>query len=101
LKLNTFAGKCLANLGQGLISHLWACRISKEKRSDCPLVVFSGVINSQGFIRHSGIYEGNIPDMAIIEGDSFIIVLSFPFDIYGRNVNKVTGFSLALTLTFG
>ncbi len=26
---------------------------SKEKRNDCPLVVFSGVINSQGFIRHS------------------------------------------------
>ena len=39
---------------------------SKEKRSDCPLVVFSGVINSQGFIRHSRIYEGNKPDMATI-----------------------------------
>ena len=38
---------------------------------------------------------------ATIEGDSFIIVLTFPFDIYGRNVNKVAGFSLALTLTFG
>jgi transposase len=36
---------------------------SKEKRSDCPLVVFSGVINSQGFIRHSRIYEGNKSDM--------------------------------------
>ena len=39
---------------------------SKEKRSDCPLVVFSGVINSQGFIRHSRIYEGNKSDMATI-----------------------------------
>jgi transposase len=37
---------------------------SKEKRNDCPLVVFSGVINSQGFIRHSRIYEGNKSDMA-------------------------------------
>jgi len=39
---------------------------SKEKRSDCPLVVFSGVINPQGFIRHSRIYEGNKSDMATI-----------------------------------
>ena len=35
---------------------------SKEKRSDCPLVVFTGVINAQGFIRHSKIYEGNQAD---------------------------------------
>ena len=39
---------------------------SKEKRNDCPLVVFSGVINAQGFIRHSRIYEGNKSDMATI-----------------------------------
>ena len=39
---------------------------SKEKRSDCPLVVFTGVINSQGFIRHSRIYEGNKSDMTSI-----------------------------------
>jgi len=39
---------------------------SKEKRSDCPLVVFSGVINSQGFIRHSRIYEGNKSDITTI-----------------------------------
>lgn len=39
---------------------------SKEKRSDCPLVVFSGVINAQGFIRHSRIYEGNKSDMTTI-----------------------------------
>ena len=35
---------------------------SKEKRNDCPVVVFTGVINAQGFIRHSRIYEGNKPD---------------------------------------
>ena len=35
---------------------------SKEKRYDCPLVVFTGVINAEGFIRHSRIYEGNKPD---------------------------------------
>jgi transposase len=39
---------------------------SKEKRNDCPLVVFTGVINAQGFIRHSRIYEGNKPDTATL-----------------------------------
>lgn len=40
---------------------------SKEKRNDCPLVVFTGVVNAQGFIRHSRIYEGNHPDMETLE----------------------------------
>jgi len=40
---------------------------SKEKRTDCPLVVFTGVINAQGFIRHSRIYEGNKADTATLE----------------------------------
>ncbi len=39
---------------------------SKEKRNDCPLVVFTGVINAEGFIRHSRIYEGNTPDSATL-----------------------------------
>jgi hypothetical protein len=39
---------------------------SKEKRNDCPLVVFTGVINAEGFIRHSRIYEGNTPDTATL-----------------------------------
>jgi len=40
---------------------------SKEKRSDCPLVVFTGVINAQGFIRHSRIYQGNKTDCSTLE----------------------------------
>lgn len=40
---------------------------SKEKRNDCPLVVFTGVIDGQGFIRHSRIYEGNKSDPATLE----------------------------------
>jgi hypothetical protein len=40
---------------------------SKEKRNDCPLVVFTGVINAHGFIRHSRIYEGNFSDAHTIE----------------------------------
>lgn len=35
---------------------------SKEKRTDCKQVVFTGVINAEGFIRHSRIYEGNTAD---------------------------------------
>jgi len=40
--------------------------MSKEKRNDCPVVVFTGVINAEGFIRHSHIYEGNKPDTATL-----------------------------------
>lgn len=36
---------------------------NKEKRNDCKQVVFTGVINQQGFIRYSRIYEGNKPDV--------------------------------------
>lgn len=43
-------------------SRLAAYGQSKERRRDCPLVVFSGVINAEGFIRHSRIYEGNTAD---------------------------------------
>ena len=39
---------------------------SKEKRKDCKVVVFTGVINSEGFIRHSRIYQGNKVDTATI-----------------------------------
>jgi len=39
---------------------------SKEKRDDCPVVVFTGVINAQGFIRHSRVYEGNKADTATL-----------------------------------
>jgi transposase len=35
---------------------------SKEKRHDCPIVVFTGVIDAHGFIKHSRIYQGNKPD---------------------------------------
>jgi len=35
---------------------------SKEKRSDCPLIVLGLVVNVEGFIKHSGIFEGNRTD---------------------------------------
>jgi len=40
---------------------------SKEKRNDCPLVVFTGVVNPQGFFRHSRIYQGNKADSKTLE----------------------------------
>ena len=35
---------------------------SKETRSDCPLVVLALVVNVEGFIKYSAIYEGNMAD---------------------------------------
>lgn len=35
---------------------------SKEKRSDCPLLVLALAINTEGFIRYSSILEGNTAD---------------------------------------
>lgn len=40
---------------------------SKEKRNDCKQVVFTGVINAQGFIRYSRVYEGNTQDVTTLE----------------------------------
>ncbi len=40
---------------------------SKEKRNDCPVVVFTGVVNAQGFIRHSRVYEGSRSDALTID----------------------------------
>ncbi len=35
---------------------------SKEKRNDCKQVVLAAMINEQGFLKHSRIYEGNMSD---------------------------------------
>jgi len=35
---------------------------NKEKRNDCKQVVLAAVINEQGFLNHSRIYEGNMSD---------------------------------------
>ena len=40
---------------------------SKEKRSDCKIVVLALVINAEGFIKYSGIFEGNIQDCKTLE----------------------------------
>lgn len=40
---------------------------SKEKRNDCKQVVFTGVINAQGFIRYSRVYDGNTADILTLK----------------------------------
>ena len=35
---------------------------SKEKRSDCPLVVLALVVNVEGFIKYSSVFNGNMSD---------------------------------------
>ena len=39
---------------------------SKEKRSDCKIVVLAMVVNPQGFIKYSAIFEGNIQDCSTL-----------------------------------
>jgi len=41
---------------------------SKEKRGDCKIVVLALVINPEGFIKYSGIFEGNMQDCKTLEG---------------------------------
>ena len=40
---------------------------NKQKRYDCKQIVFTGIINSAGFVRHSRVYEGNTADIVTIE----------------------------------
>jgi hypothetical protein len=40
---------------------------SKEKRSDCPLMVLALVVNVEGFFKYSAIYEGNKADCKTLE----------------------------------
>ena len=35
---------------------------SKEKRSDCKIVILAIVINVEGFIKFSTVFEGNMQD---------------------------------------
>lgn len=48
--------------GQKRNSELAKFGRSKEKRSDCKLVVLALVVNVEGFIKYSSIFEGNMAD---------------------------------------
>lgn len=57
---------------------------SKEKRYDCKQVVFTGIIDSKGFIKHSRIYQGNMADSKTIE------MLIQDFELQGVNIKGIT-----------
>jgi hypothetical protein len=40
---------------------------SKEKRSDCKIVVLALVVNAEGFTKYSGIFEGNMQDVKTLQ----------------------------------
>lgn len=48
--------------GEKRKSHLARFGRSKEKRSDCPLIVLALVVNIEGFVKYSSIYQGNMTD---------------------------------------
>jgi hypothetical protein len=48
--------------GQKKNSHLAQFGRSKEKRSDAKLVVLAAVVNVEGFLKYSNIYQGNMAD---------------------------------------
>lgn len=48
--------------GQKRNSHLAQFGRSKEKRSDAKLVVLAVVVNTEGFLKYSNIYQGNMTD---------------------------------------
>lgn len=48
--------------GRKVSSELAAFGRSKEKRSDCKLVVLALVVNAEGFIKYSNVFEGNKSD---------------------------------------
>jgi transposase len=52
--------------GEMRTSHIAKRGRSKEKRSDCPLLVLALVVNVEGFIKYSAIYEGNKADSATL-----------------------------------
>ena len=42
--------------------------LSKEKRSDCPLVTLGLVLDGSGFIRRSRVFDGNVSEATTLEG---------------------------------
>ena len=53
--------------GRKAISSLAKFGKSKEKRSDAKLVAMATVINAEGFLKYSRIYQGNIADSKTLE----------------------------------
>jgi len=72
---------------------------NKQKRNDCKQVVFTGIINSVGFIRHSRIYEGNKADISTIE-DMIEDLETHNTNTKGKTVVMDAGFASEENLEF-
>ena len=72
---------------------------NKEKRNDCKQVIFTGVINAQGFIRYSRIYDGNIADTVTV-GDMIADLRKHSGRISDKTVVMDAGFASEQNLTY-
>ena len=72
---------------------------NKQKRNDCKQIVFTGIINSAGFIRHSRIYEGNKADIATVE-DMITDLESHSSNTKGKIIVMDAGFASEENLKF-
>lgn len=72
---------------------------SKEKRNDCKQVVFTGVINAQGFIRYSRIYDGNTADIVTLP-DMVADLKRNSGSVNGKTVVMDAGFASEENLDF-
>jgi len=72
---------------------------NKQKRNDCKQVVFTGIINSAGFIRHSRIYEGNTADIATVE-DMISDLETHSSNTKGKLIVMDAGFASENNLSF-
>jgi hypothetical protein len=72
---------------------------SKEKRNDCKQIVFTGVINAQGFIRYSRIYDGNTADTVTLE-DMIADLKKHSSHIRDKTVVMDAGFASEKNLEF-
>lgn len=72
---------------------------SKEKRNDCKQIVFTGVINAQGFIRYSRIYDGNTADTVTLE-DMIADLKKHSSHINDKTVVMDAGFASEKNLAF-
>lgn len=72
---------------------------SKERRNDCKQIVFTGVINAQGFIRYSRIYDGNTADIVTLE-DMITDLKKHSRHIQDKTVVMDAGFASEKNLEF-
>lgn len=66
---------------------------SKEKRNDCPLVVLALVVNVEGFVKYSSVYQGNMSDSKTLS--DMIDKLQIATSVNGRKATVVIDAGIA------